>query len=73
MEGGKIGSFLAKYIGRKILILVVTTILMYFGKITQDIWLYVAITYMASNVLEKMTVPELLKLMKSNKEKSPNE
>jgi uncharacterized membrane protein YdjX (TVP38/TMEM64 family) len=41
------------YISRKFLVLVVGTLLLWFGKIAGDIWLYLALAFMGTNIVQK--------------------
>jgi len=40
-----------KFMSRKLLVLVAATALLYFGKITPDLWSYVAMTYLGAQAL----------------------
>jgi hypothetical protein len=48
-------ALITDIISRKFVVFVVATFLLYFGKISSEMWLYVAIGYMAANVLENIS------------------
>jgi hypothetical protein len=38
---------------RKFLVLAISTTLLWFGKVSDDVWLYVALAYIGTNVIQK--------------------
>jgi hypothetical protein len=55
-------DFLKKFVSRKLLVLILATILLILGKITGEIWLYLSVAYMGTNVLQAMFDPVAKKL-----------
>lgn len=41
------------FASRKFLVLAVATVMLWFGKIADDIWMYVALSYIGVNVIQK--------------------
>ena len=42
-----------EFLSRKFLILAISTVLLWFGKITGDTWLFLALAYIGTNVVQK--------------------
>lgn len=47
-------KFISKYISRKLIVLAIATYLVFNTKISGDIWLWVALAYLGTNVLDKV-------------------
>ena len=47
------GNWWSAFISRKFLVLAIATVMLWFGKIADDIWMYVALAYIGVNVVQK--------------------
>lgn len=47
------GKWWTAFISRKFLVLAIATVMLWYGKISDDIWMYIALAYIGVNVVQR--------------------